>query len=255
MKIRQTSERTDITWPDGKRVAVSLTFDDARPSQLDAGIPILNGHGVRGTFYVSPGNLEPRLDEWRAAMAAGHEIGNHSLRHSCSGNFGWRNRAALEDYTLEEMEAELIEANAWLTERFGVAPVTFAYPCGQTFVGRGEERRSYVPAVARNFLAGRGFRDEYVNDPAFCDLAKLGGTEFDGTQFDSLVEVTERAASRGAWVIFVGHDVRAAAGRQVVQCEVLDRYCAWCRDPVNGVWIDTVAEIGTYLSRARAVLG
>ncbi|HXI40557.1 MAG TPA: hypothetical protein VNH83_11290, partial [Bryobacteraceae bacterium] len=29
-------------WPDGKRVAVSLSFDDARASQVDVGIPLFD---------------------------------------------------------------------------------------------------------------------------------------------------------------------------------------------------------------------
>jgi len=251
MKTRQASHRDDFAWPEGKRVAVSLSYDDARPSQFQAGLPILDRHGVRATFYVSFANMEGHLEQWRTAAANGHEIGNHSLRHSCSGNFGWKNRKSLEDYDLEEMESELVEANAKIAELFGAPAKTFAYPCGQTFVGRGESRRSYVPAVARRFLAGRGFRDEYMNDPVFCDLAKLGGTELDGVPFEGLVNITERAASRGAWLVFAGHNVREEGGHQVVLSNALDRYCAWCQDPANGVWIDTVACIAEYVQQAR----
>ena len=252
MKTRHATYRQDFTWPEGKRVAVSLSYDDARPSQLQEGLPILDRHEVKATFYVSFAHLDGHLEQWRAAAANGHEIGNHSLHHSCSGNFGWKNRIALEDYTSEQMESELIEANAKIAELFGAPARTFAYPCGQTFVGRGVERRSYVPAVARNFLAGRGFRDEYMNDPAFCDLAKLGGTELDCVPFEGLVDITERAASRGAWVVYAGHNVGATSGHQIVLSDALERYCAWCQDPGNGVWIDTVAHIAEYVQDARS---
>ena len=57
-------------------------------------------------------------------------------------------------------------------------PRTFAYPCGQRFVGRGFEVRSYVPPVAERSLAGRGYLDESANDPAVCDLAEAMGTPF-----------------------------------------------------------------------------
>ena len=239
-----------FAWPRGARVAVSLSFDDARPSQLDQGVPALARSGTRATFYVSPGRVEERLADWRQALAAGHEIGNHSLRHTCSGNFVWGVRNALENGTVEQMEEELAEANRRLRELLEVTPVTFAYPCGQTFVGRGVNRRSYVPAVARLFLAGRGFREEFQNRPDFCDLAALGGTEMDGVPFERLVATIEQAAAHGLWVVFVGHDV-SNLPRQCVTPETLERLCAWCQDPAHGVWIDTVAAVATHVAAAR----
>ena len=240
-----------FSWPHGARAAVSLSFDDGRPSQLDNGLPVLARSGTRATFYVAPGRVEERLADWRQALAAGHEIGNHSLRHTCSGNFIWGVRNVLENYTFEQMEEELAEANRGLRERLGVTPVTFAYPCGQTFVGRGVDRRSYVPAVARLFQAGRGFREEFLNRPDFCDLAALGGTEMDGVPFERLVTTLQQAAAHGLWVIFVGHDV-SNLPRQCVNPETLDRLCAWCHDPANGVWIDTVAAVAAHVAAARA---
>ena len=64
---------TPFAWPHGARSALSLTFDDARPSQLDHGLPILNSYGVRASFYVSPPAAEARQTEWRQAAAVGHE--------------------------------------------------------------------------------------------------------------------------------------------------------------------------------------
>ena len=54
-------------WPVGKRAAVSLSFDDGRASQMDAGLPVLNSLGVKVTFYVVPGAIEKRQTAWRAA--------------------------------------------------------------------------------------------------------------------------------------------------------------------------------------------
>ena len=239
-----------FAWPRGTRAAVSLSFDDGRPSQLDLGLAVLARSGTKATFYVTPGHVEERLADWRQALATGHEIGNHSLRHTCTGNFIWGVRNVLENYTVEQMEEELVEANRGLRERLGVTPTTFAYPCGQTFVGRGVDRRSYVPTVARLFQAGRGFREEFLNRPDFCDLAALGGTEMDGVPFERLVATVEQAAANGQWVIFVGHDV-ANLPRQCVTPEVLERFCAWCHDPTHGVWIDTVAAVAAQVTAAR----
>ena len=63
------------------------------------------------------------------------------------------------------MAEQLDGANEQIRRMLGVTPKTFAYPCGQKFVGRGLDVRSYVPLVADRFLAGRGYLDESSNDP------------------------------------------------------------------------------------------
>ena len=63
-------------WPDNKKMALSITFDDARISQIDSGgIALLDKYGVKGTFYVSPENIVPQIDGWKKAIENGHEIG------------------------------------------------------------------------------------------------------------------------------------------------------------------------------------
>jgi len=245
-----TGALSDFAWPEGKRAAVSLTFDDARPSQLDAGVPLLNAYGVKATFYVSTPNVEKRLLEWKDVAAAGHEIGNHSMRHPCTGNFPWSRQKALEDYTLAQMAAELDQANAEIERLLNVRAATFAYPCGQKFVGRGKDVKSYVPVVASRFLAGRGWRDEGANDPAFCDLAQLMTMELDGLSFEQLKALADQAAEQGFWLVLCGHDI-GAGGRQTVPVDTLRAFCEYARDPKSGLWVDTVATIGRYIAEQR----
>ena len=242
---------TRFDWPEGKRVAVSLTFDDARLSQADVGIPILDRYGVKATFYVSTSRLEERLADWKAAVATGHEIGNHSMRHPCTANFPWARDKALEDYTISEMARELDQASAEIKRLLGVRPVSFAYPCGQKYVGRGENVQSYVPLVARRFLTGRGWRDEGANDPVFCDLAQLMAVELDGLSFDELRAHIDQAAAQGAWLVLAGHEI-GLSGRQTVRADTLHAFCAYARDPQNGLWVDTVATIARYVAEQRA---
>jgi peptidoglycan/xylan/chitin deacetylase (PgdA/CDA1 family) len=239
-----------FTWPNGRQAAVSLSFDDARASQVDVGIPLLDTYGVKATFYVSLDNLRAKLPAWKAVLAAGHEIGNHSLRHPCTGNFPFSKGKALEDYTLEQMAAELDQANAEIEKLMGVHPVTFAYPCGQKFVGRGVNVRSYVPLVASRFLAGRGWRDEGANDPAFCDLAQLMTMELDGLTWEQLKALIDQAKEKGFWLVLCGHNI-AQEGRQTSRLDALRAFCEYARDPQNGLWVDTVANIGRYVSEHR----
>lgn len=244
-----------FTWPEGKRAAISLTFDDARPSQLDYGLPVLNAYDARATFYASLPAVEKRLDDWKCAIAQGHEIGNHTLTHPCSGNFPWSRTKALKDYTLERIEQELTGANEWILEHLGVQPASFAYPCGQKYVGRGEQCRSYVPLVAKHFIAGRGFRDEAPNDPTYCDLAQLNGGDADCCSFDTLKVWLDQTASIGGWLVIAAHDVgKQQAGqtmRQTFYTDALEALCQYVHNPAYGFWIDTVATIGRYVDESR----
>src|SRR4051794_27079069 len=103
---------SDGVWPEGRRGAVSLTFDDGSESQLRRAYPLLTERGLCGTFYLVPrgNNYEERLAPWRAVHDAGHEIGNHSLSHTCTRNYREeRDARGLETMTLEEIEADLVE--------------------------------------------------------------------------------------------------------------------------------------------------
>lgn len=237
-------------WPEGKRAALSLTFDDARLSQIDRGIPLLDARGVKGTFYVSIGSLQQRLDGWRAAAANGHEIANHSLNHPCSGNFPFARERALENYTLDEMERELLDASDAIERLVSVRPTTFAYPCGQTFVGRGEGTHSYVPLVAKHFVVGRCGFNEIHNDPAFCDLAQATGLMMDDDPFEVLQGLLDKALAAGGWLILAGHEI-GEGGHQTTRADALDALCRYATDPARGVWVDTVAAIGRYIADHR----
>lgn len=239
-----------FAWPAGTRAAVSLTFDDGRGSQTDVGLPILNAAGVRATFYVSPSSVQRRLTAWQRVVRSGHEIGNHSLRHPCTGNLPFARQKALEDYTLLRMAEELDQASAELERLLGVRPQTFAYPCGQAYVGRGRGVQSYVPLVAERFLAGRGWRDESMNDPAFCDLAQLLAIEMDGLTFEQVKALAEEAAEKGSWLVLAGHEV-GTGGRQTTRTDTLRAFCDYARDASHGLWVDTVVTITRHVVSQR----
>ena len=243
-------EQKTFQWPEHKRVAVSLSFDDARTSQIDIGLPLLNRYGVKVTFYVNPPNMQSRLQGWKEAVASGHEIGSHSNSHPCTVNYPFSANNALEDYTLERMGEDLKTASAEIERLVGVKPRTFAYPCGQKFVGRGAGVKSYVPLVARRFLAGRGFRDEGPNDPARCDLAQLMGVESDGLTFEQMRDLVAGAAERGGWLVFAGHEI-GKRSRQTTEAEELQRFLQYARSADNGVWLDTVNAVAEYVRAHR----
>ena len=249
-KKEGTDSETTFQWPEGKQMALSLSFDDARFSQVDTGIPLLNTYNISGTFYVSPTAMLKRVADWKEAVEAGHDIGNHTLVHPCSGNFPWARHKALEEYTLEKMAQELDSASVLIHHVLGIWPTAFAFTCGQTFVGRGVNTRSYVPLVADRFLTGRNWMNEGPNDPAYCDLARLNGTELDGKSFSEALTLIKEARDQGAWLVFAGHEMNDG-GNQTALLSTIDSICKYASDPANGIWIDNVSKIGEYVMNTR----
>lgn len=249
-KGEQASFGADRLWLRGKRAGLSLTFDDARPSQVDRATPILGRYGIKATFYALPSMLRYRLQGWREALAAGHELGNHTVSHPCSHNYPFSRENALEDYTLERLEQELIRANRALEAFTGRHPTSFAYPCGQRFVGRGNDTRSYVPLVAEHFLVGRGFLDETSNDPLCCDMAQVSGVAADGEGFEQLRAAIDSALEEGRWLVLVAHDVASKLGPQAITANVLEEVCRYA-SRLPELWIDTVSAVGSQLLQYR----
>jgi hypothetical protein len=131
-----------------------------------------------------------------------------------------------------------------------VKPRDFAYPCGQTFVGRGREVKSYLPLVAERFLSGRKWLNEDANDPSFCDLAQLLALESDGKPFEALKALIDKAMNEGRWLILVGHEV-GDGGYQTTLASAVEGVCRYAKDPSNGIWIDTVGAIADYVRKTR----
>src|SRR5687768_2162869 len=115
---QQANEK--FKWPEGKSFGLSLSFDDARLSQMDGGAALLDEYGIKATFFVVPADVEKRHSGWKDAVKNGHEIGNHTLTHPCSGNYPWSRHKAIEDYTLDQMRTELVESNKKIETLLGV---------------------------------------------------------------------------------------------------------------------------------------
>lgn len=242
---------TYFKWPEGKKMGLSLTFDDARLTQIDKGVPLFDKYGVKGTFYVSFENMFERTDKWRQAVANGHEVGNHSYIHPCSGNFSFTAGRELENLTLDDIREDLEMAGRVIRDSLGVDAVSFSYPCGQTFVGRGANTKSYVPVVASLFETGRGWLDEAPNDPEFCDMAQLMGMELDGKSFSEIKALIDSAKRTGKWLILVGHEMNDK-GEQTSLLTTLEAICKYAMDPANEIWIDNVQNIASYIKQNRS---
>ena len=247
-----TSAADAFAWPDGRRAAVSLAYDDAVPSQLDNAIPALDRHGLKGTFYLtlSSDTLLTRQQEWVSAARNGHELGNHSLFHQCSGSRpdrAWvEAHRDLDSVTVAQMRDQVLLANAMLAAIDGRNERTFAVPCGDALAADG----NYVEAVAPAFVAIR-LGDGAVT-PSMATLdpdAVTVATPVDATGAQ-LIALVEEAGRRGTMVNFTFHgiggdylSVPAAAHEELLQ------YLSRHRDRY---WVGTFVEIMAHVREQQA---
>ena len=254
---RPRSERhldpSGFPWPNGAKMALSLTFDDGRASQVTDGVPVLDSFGVKVTFYAQPENLLEELELWQKAVASGHEFGNHTIGHPCTGNFAWvrYDSVVLESYDLDRMRAEVLQANDKIEELLGVRPVSFAYPCGQTYVGRGTNTKSYVPLIAELFQTGRRWLDETTNAPAHFDPAQVMAMRMDGEDFSTIRRLIERTKRNENWLVLAGHGIGDST-RWGTNLGMLRELLAYVQEPDNGVWIAPVSEVASFIAKEQA---
>jgi peptidoglycan/xylan/chitin deacetylase (PgdA/CDA1 family) len=138
--------RTAAEVADGRpqRGTAVLTFDDGWQDALDVVTPLLNRLGVNATFFINPGLLGQMhhvvngpagqlLDEdgARALVAAGFELGSHSMTHV--------DLRTLDDAALAR---ELTDSRAAIAELTGSGCRVLAYPFGA--------HDARVQAAARN---------------------------------------------------------------------------------------------------------
>ncbi|MBC8233756.1 polysaccharide deacetylase family protein [bacterium] len=245
-------------WPEGYQGAVSLTFDDGARSQLQTAIPIMNDLDLKGTFFVCPRGEDwmSYLEPWREVAKAGHEVGNHSISHICSRALGIDPKATrcLENITLEELEADILEASRRLREGIPEQKeFTFCYPCYHDYVGEGLTRQSYVPIIAKHFPAGRGRGEFGYNHPATCDLAYLWSWNIEHVNAPTLVGLAEQAATLGRWVIFTIHGINE--GGLMVSETAFRQLCEFLNRHRERIWVAPMVTIALHIREWRKSQG
>ena len=235
-------------WPQGTRAAVSLTYDDAIPSQLDNAAPALDKHRLRATFFLtgSSPTLERSPQRFRALVEAGHELGAHTIHHPCDRALGFPEPGfALQDYDQARMAAELVDNVRLLGQLGQREPHTFAYPCGSTWLGPSGE--SYVPLVEKQFLAARGVRPA-VADPALVSLSEVPSA-MGNTSAGELTSWVERALESGGWIVFTFHGV--AGDHLSVSADAHEALLSYLEQHESSVWTERFGAVAEYVRAAR----
>lgn len=240
-----------MDWPNGARAAVVLTYDDAASSQLDHAIPALDAAGLKGSFFLS--NVrEQDVERWRAAAAAGHELGNHTLDHPClKGTFDMPARQQLEQHTPESVLHEIGQQNVLLRALDGRPNHGFAVPCGQTLAGG----RDYLEPLRRSGLVTYSRSVDQTDadlrrDPLSFDLMNLPGRGFaspdDSTK---MIGFAKLAAEGGGLAVFVFHGV--GGDHLSVTAEDHHRLVEWLADHRETYWVAPMRDVVERIAEAK----
>lgn len=237
-----SSSAPAFTWPNGKKAAVSLTYDDAIQSQLDNAVPSLKKHGLVATFFLTGSSplLQSSPERYRDLVKTGNELGSHTMLHPCDKALPFVQPGnALQDYDQARMAAELDETLQILKDLGQPAPFTFAYPCGSTYIG--EKRESYIPAIEQRFVAARGVDGRVVaaTDSLYTVPSRSG--DMDGA---GLVSWVERAVASGSWIVFTFHGV--AGDYLAVKSEAHEALLDYLVEHKDTVWTERFGTVAQY---------
>ena len=243
-------------WPDGARAAVSLAYDDALDSQLDTALPTLDKYGLKASFYLelSRESVGRRMAAWRAAAARGHELGNHSLFHQCSGKapgHDWvRPERDLDTMSVAQMAAQVLLGNTMLAAIDGRRERTYTVPCGDTMALAPGGRASYLPAIAGEFVAMKTTGGQAVT-PSMRGLDPYAVTVLapEGLSGKELIALVREAAERGTMVNFTFHGI--GGDYLVTTAEAHEELVRYLAENRQTYWTDTFVNIMTYVKKQK----
>jgi peptidoglycan/xylan/chitin deacetylase (PgdA/CDA1 family) len=238
-----------MNWPDGKKAAIVLTYDDGLDSHLDVAIPQLDRFGFKGTFYLYSYLSENRFADWKKVSDNGHELGNHSLFHPCTGkgSSGKPSRYSSESYDVPSMLREIGVMTKLLFAITGKQPTSYAYPCGETVVGGVDYVDSLRASGLVRFARGVGkspvvtdFKDiNYLNVPCF------GAPS--GSDAGVLTDFAEQVLKKHGLGVFIFHGVggdylNMGASEHLALLKFLSGH-------IDEIWVAPFSEVMEYIQK------
>ncbi len=234
-----------------KKCAVVLTYDDALNIHLDQVVPALDSFNFKGTFYLTgyaPG-FSSRIDDWRRAAKNGHELGNHTLFHPCTGKIPGREWVSeerdLSSYSLERIEDEIRMTNILLQSVDGKTRRTFAYPCGDMTVGN----VSYVEKIKDDFVAARGTNQGILNQNNI-DLYNIDSYAMVGHTADQMIQILKEAMNKNGMVVLLFHGV---GGEHNINVALEDhrRLLHFLKQHEQEIWIAPLTDIVDFMAKVN----
>ena len=247
-EIGKNSSTNGLSWPNGAKAAISLSYDDALPSQLNNAVTHLNAKGFKGTFYLtlSAPTVKARLADWQSVAKQGHELGNHSINHPCRAslpNREWVSAANdLDKKTAQEYKQELFQANARLNKIDGKTTRTLTLPCGDKIVGK----EPILPLISDHFVGIKASMSKAITPIETLDVKNLSVWSPNNVDGDSLIEYAKQAASIGGMGNYTFHGI--GGDHLAISNKAHQTLLKHLADNPKTYWVATFKEIALYLN-------
>jgi len=235
-------------WPNNARAAVSLSYDDALHSQLDNAIPTLNKYNLKGSFYLSLSSsaYKQRINEWQTIAMQGHELGNHTINHACSGakaNREWVSAGNdLDNIPLSKLINEIIEANKQLHQLDKQSHRTFTLPCGDAFANG----KNYHEAIKHLFTGIKSRVGGIETSMTGFDIKNVSVIAPSNISGEQLISYVKRAANYGTMVNFTFHGI--GGDHLSVSEDAHAKLVKFLADNSELYWVDTFRNISLHIS-------
>ena len=202
------------------KAIISISFDDVPLSAFENGLPILDRHSVKATFYIATG--------LSAEDASGHRENDGKNRFLTSAEIEQLDRSGhhiachtyshyvLEQGTAEQMEQDAVKNIQALSNMIGGKPIEhFSYPFGQVSF-KAKQLLSKHYKTMRSSRPGVNLKST--------DLYLLRATSIYHPTFSesSIKKAIDAAVSSGGWLVFYTHGVEGHPGRYDCTPEQLD---------------------------------
>ena len=245
-----TSAQTSTPWK-GKKCAVVITYDDAINQHLDNAVPVLDSLGLKATFYLTAYSfsMQNRLKEWRQLAAHGHELGNHTLYHPCTGGPGreWvKPEGDLSNYTIQRMENETRMTNVFLHALDGKTKRTFAYTCGDTKIGDS----SFIDGMKDDFVAARGTKAQ-MHTIDKVDLYNVDCYVVNGETATQMSAWVDKAMQTNSLLVILFHGVGGGNGLNVT-VEEHRKFLRQLKKKQQDIWIAPMLPVAQYIKQYQA---
>lgn len=241
-----------ITWPNGAKAAICLTYDDGLTSHVNNAAPALNKYGLKGTFFLIAAfeSVKTEMKKWKALAAYGHELGNHTLYHPCSGErYDWVEKDNdLDKYSLRQITREIRLASVVLKALDNQDyKRTYAYTCGDHNVSGVSFKTSLQPIVS----AARNVSNQQtlvsINEVDLYDVQSWGPNE---PSLEELISYVDAIIEKETLSTITFHDI---GGKHLnVSKENHEALLKYLKKNQDKIWVATFKEATDYLRSQRS---
>lgn len=228
-------------YPNGKKAAISVHFDDNVIQQFTVARPIMDSFNIRGTFQLISGSLWTDLiNEAILAVSIGHEIGAHTVSHT-----------RLLDLTIEMVTSELVDSKQSLEQQItGIGNcqvVSYPFGAADLAVMNVAEQAGFIFGRKVGATPYTSFSPTYTFEEFYG--ANVSFTVVSTTQANAFGASIDTAIAGKGWHLAMFHGIETS-GWEPITGATFSSLMQEIANRANDLWVAPIGEVAKY-SRER----